>query len=113
MVQKLKKLVFFGYFSGYAVLAHKNALRDVQKSPRRVPKPSPRVPGPPWGDQKWTQNGPNGNSTVWRETSWGPRRPNRRPSHLQRPSGRHFVTPWAPFGGAFRHQNVLGNPKKK
>ena len=87
MVQKLKKLVFFGDFSGYAVLAHKNALRDVQKSPRRVPKLSPRVPGPPRGDPKWTQNVPNGNNTVWRETSWSPRRPNRRPRHLQRPSG--------------------------
>ena len=79
MVQKLKKLVFFGYFSGYAVLAHKNALRDVQKSPRRVPKPSPRVPGPPWGDQKGSQNGSSGNKGVWREPSWGPRAPQETP----------------------------------
>ena len=52
MVQKLKQLVFFGYFSGYAVLANKNALRDVQKSPRRVPKPSPEDPWTPLGRPK-------------------------------------------------------------
>ena len=79
MVQKLKKLAFLGYFSGYAVLAHKNALRDVQKSPRRVPKPSPRVPGPPWGDQKLTQNGPNGHKGVWSQPPWGPKAPQETP----------------------------------
>ena len=73
--QKSKKLVFFGYFSGYAVLAHKHALRDIQKSPRRVPKLSPEGPGTPPGRPKRAQNGSNGPGGEWCQPAWRPQAP--------------------------------------
>ena len=63
-----------------------------------------------------TKNGPK---TAQMATTWfagrppgAPRRPNRRPRHLQRPSGRHFGTPGLHLGVHFDTKTCFGTHKR-